>query len=125
MARLTVKEAVMHQIVLIGNLGRLEKNASDHFWTEANVTDQVNSHAPQHADVSVLINGAPNSSAFPDPKNISTLQARFALHGWQLDLDPGIDGRMRYIATRWGCRTRILHDLEEVRSLLAQIGGER
>jgi hypothetical protein len=116
----------MHQIVLIGNLGRLEKNAPAHFWTEAKVTDQVKSHAPQHADASVFIDGAATSYAFPDPKkNVSTLQARFALQGWQLDPDPGVNGRMRYIATRWGRSTRILHDLEEVRSLLAQIGGEQ
>ena len=113
----------MHQIVLIGNLGRLEKNAPALFWTEANVTDQVNSHAPKHADASVLIDRTANSGAFPEPKHFSTLQARFALLGWQLEPDPRIDGSTAFLVTRWGHRTRIAHDLHGAQALLAQIGG--
>lgn len=111
------------KIILVGTLGRdAEKNASAHFWTEAKVTDQVVPHAPQRASTSIRFNSAANSLLFSDVKAFATLQASFALCGWQLEPAPRIDGSTTYLVSRWD-HMRILKDLDQVRALLAEIGG--
>lgn len=100
-----------------------EKNTPAHFWTEAKVTDQVNSHAPQRADANISLVSTASAPAFSDAKQIASLRAHFALQGWQLDFDPHVDGSTAYLVSRWGRRMHVLNNIDDVRALLAQIGG--
>lgn len=55
---------------------------------------------------------------FPDPKALASLQARYALAGFELRPQP--DGT--YIAFRWGF-SRELADMTEAEAFLRQVGG--
>lgn len=108
----------MSRVMIVGTIGRdTQKNAPAHFRTEANVTDQ---HASQRADDSVSLDGAADSLAFPDAEAFVRLQARFAMHGWELEPDPRLDGSIAYIAANLG-RFRGLKSLGEVCWLLAAV----
>lgn len=61
--------------------------------------------------------GAPAPSA---AKALSSLQARFALLGWALDVAP--DGTL--LASRWG-RARELADMAAAEAFLAMLEGRR
>lgn len=71
----------------------------------------------------------PNELAVPDAstgpntaKELSTLQAAFALEGWALDPAPTEAEPAALQACRWG-RCRLLSDVAAARSLLALIQG--
>lgn len=115
----------MHKIILVGTLGRVartQESAVNHSGPEASVPDQVNTRATGCSCAEATSNSAAMADASADAKAFATLQARFALHGWQLDPDPGIDGRRRYIVTRWG-HMRVLNSIDDVRALQVQIRG--
>lgn len=114
----------MSKVVCIGSIGHpVEKNAAAPFGTTAK-TDQNTSRTPQRAVASIPLGRNSNEPEFSDnAKVVASLRAGFALCGWQLEPDPRIDGSTAYLVSRWGCRMRALTNIDDVRALLAQIGG--
>lgn len=55
-------------------------------------------------------------------KQFTSLQAQFAIQGHALHRTNPADGTVIYYAERWGM-VRYLHNLEDVRRFLVQIGG--
>lgn len=111
------------KVILIGALGGAQackKNAATPYGAAANVT--MDQRTLQRANDSISADNAENFPLFSDVKAFATLQASFALCGWQLEPDPRIDGSTAYLVSRWG-RMRVLNDLDQVRALLAEIGG--
>ncbi len=65
-----------------------------------------------------------SSACCAERKEFATLQARFAMVGHVLYRVIGLDGRVLYVAGRWGY-LRELPDLAAVSAFLALIGGAR
>lgn len=65
------------------------------------------------------MSGAVDSSA---AKELSTLQAKAALAGWEVKPGTGEGGRPAFFVTRWGF-TRELGNLDAVRTFLHVVGA--
>ncbi len=55
-------------------------------------------------------------------KRIATLQAQFALAGFQLHVVAGPAGQAEYIASRWALH-KVLPDLAAAEMFISQVGG--